>query len=308
MLVDWQWNPFAWNPVALTPLLWAPLVVAFIADGIWKRTRRSSLGYLAEFSPGARSDLAYWLFYYLIQGGLLATLTPVGLVHQYVRPHVPQLVDASSRVPSTALWLALAGVAVLVVTDFARYWVHRLMHHSSFLWQFHAAHHAASEMTLLTGTRVTLTEVALNSFAVALVLTLIGLNTPAILVVLYARRFIDIVQHSNLGWTYGPFGRVLASPVNHRYHHSIAPGDWGANYGDILSVWDRMFGTYLPSMVTLDKRWSVDVLPDVGVDSSEQVRRTGIFSMPVFQDLHIWWMLLTRRSRRSKMVGVTRSS
>jgi sterol desaturase/sphingolipid hydroxylase (fatty acid hydroxylase superfamily) len=281
-------------------LIWIPLLAAFVADALWTRSRRSSAANVAAFGPSARIDLAYWAFYTLGRGGLLAVITPIGLVEHFVRPHLPRLADPVSLLPHHR-GVATVGVALvaLVAVDLVQYWTHRWMHRSPFFWHFHAPHHAAEEMTLFTGLRITLTERALSDLCGAVVLVLLGLRVESIIIVLYVRRFIDILQHSNLSWTYGPLGYVVASPVNHRFHHALDERDWGSNYGNILSLWDHLFGSANGRNADHRRRLTIDTLPEIGVDEREWVATRGPLALPVLQDLHIWWSLLTRRRARS---------
>jgi sterol desaturase/sphingolipid hydroxylase (fatty acid hydroxylase superfamily) len=56
---------------------------------------------------------------------------------------------------------------------------------------------------------------------------------------------VDFAQHSMVPFTYGWVGRWLVySPVAHRIHHSPLEEHWDRNYGDLLPVWDRLFGTW----------------------------------------------------------------
>ncbi len=286
-------------------LIWVPLLAAFVADALWTRSQRSSAARLAAFGPSARIDLAYWAFYTLGRGGLLAVITPIGLVQYFVRPRVPHLVDPVAMFPHhRGVALVLVGLAAIVVIDFMQYWAHRWMHRSPFLWHFHAPHHAADEMTILTGLRLTLTERALTDLAGVTVLALLGLRVESIILVMYVRRFVDVIQHSNLSWTYGRLGYVVASPVNHRFHHALAEGDWGSNYGNLLNVWDHLFGSANGRNAEHHRRLTVDALPAIGVDDREWVATRGFWALPVAQDLHIWWSLLTRRrSRTTAMTG-----
>lgn len=290
--------------VPLSWLLWGPLVLAFIVDALWKRSDVSSAGRLGRLRGSARVDALYYLFFVIGRGGLLTFLVPIGMLHWLVVPRLPVLFHPHAWLPTGVLSVVVLAAATLVLSDFMQYWTHRFMHSSRFFWRFHAVHHAADEMTLLTGNRVTLTERAIEDFTRISVLFVLGLASDVggdsaiaqgstILIVVYALRFGDIIQHSNLGWTYGRWGYVFASPVNHRYHHSIERIDYGSNYGNLFSVWDHLFGTHNVRMAELNRSLSAD-LPEVGLDVDPGVRTSGWLSLPFVQDLHVWLFQLRR--------------
>jgi hypothetical protein len=61
------------------------------------------------------------------------------------------------------------------------------------------------------------------------------------------RGFLAAVQHTELDWSYGPFYRIVVSPVFHRLHHSSARADFDSNYSQLFCIWDYMFGTANPA-------------------------------------------------------------
>ena len=132
-----------------------------------------------------------------------------------------------------------------ILYDFTHYLAHVLMHRSSALWRFHRLHHAATEFTILNGIRTSLPEHFFNKLVSFFLLgSLLGIPKPEILyVVMFIRRVVDLIQHSDLPWDYGIAGYVIASPRYHRLHHSNQPEDYDSNYGNIFSFWDYLFGT-----------------------------------------------------------------
>jgi sterol desaturase/sphingolipid hydroxylase (fatty acid hydroxylase superfamily) len=134
-------------------------------------------------------------------------------------------------------------VTWLLLIDFSVYLTHVLMH--KYLWSYHKVHHAATEMNLITGVRVSIAESFFNDVGIyILVSLLLGLPSPeGIFWVLFVRRFIDIVQHSDLPISYGPLDYIIASPRFHRLHHSSLVEDHDTNYSNIFAFWDYAFGT-----------------------------------------------------------------
>jgi len=59
-------------------------------------------------------------------------------------------------------------------------------------------------------------------------------------------QFHQLIIHSDTGWSFGPLGRIFVSPSFHEVHHSSLEPHLDKNYGGVLSIWDRLFGTLTP--------------------------------------------------------------
>ncbi len=262
------------------------LSLAFIVDAIWGKGPKSWQN-LLKLDWSTKKDLLFWTLYISSIGGALAYLTPPGWMSisfiKYVQPYLP----FSGEFAKWG-WPILGGLIGLVVYDFVHYWSHRFHHTIPFLWRFHAIHHEADKMCLLTGNRVALTEAAFNVLSAHVIISLLGLHTSTTLVIVLIRQFIDIVQHSNLSWTYGKLGYVFASPINHYLHHSVEKEDWDLNYGNILSIWDHIFGTQNPKMKEINSRWAFDGRPKLGIPEGSKNFDNKFLSLPIIEDFAIW--------------------
>jgi len=139
-----------------------------------------------------------------------------------------------------ALWsVALA----ILVCDFVYYWEHRIAHQVRLLWTQHAVHHSSREMNIVVGIRFGPFE-GFVSVLMHFPLVLLGFP-PAlvffgIILVLAYQTWI----HTELIGKLGPLDGVLNTPANHRVHHGCDDKYIDKNYGGILIIWDRLFGTY----------------------------------------------------------------
>ena len=70
-------------------------------------------------------------------------------------------------------------------------------------------------------------------------------QVPPIALAAVIRSWWGFFIHADLPWTLGPLGKVLMSPAAHRLHHIDDLVLCGANYGNTLTLWDRLFGTYV---------------------------------------------------------------
>ena len=183
-------------------------------------------------------DVAYALFY---QSGVYTVLfaSLIGSALQS-RLHVLSF-NAVGRLP-----LPVAAVIYWVVADFLSYWVHRAEHAVPMLWQFHSVHHSNERITFLSSFRNHPVEQALINAVLIAPLLVLGVAPHLWLPVYLMQQFFEAVQHAELDWRYGPFYRVLVSPVFHRLHHSADRAHFDRNYGKVFSVWDHLFGTALP--------------------------------------------------------------
>jgi sterol desaturase/sphingolipid hydroxylase (fatty acid hydroxylase superfamily) len=138
-------------------------------------------------------------------------------------------------------------VVGLVGIDFLYYWWHRTSHVVNLFWAVHAVHHQSEDMNFAVALRQPAFE-ALTIIPFHLPLALLGVE-PWIYVSCYA---IDLIYQF---WVHTEWTRrqaalewVLNTPSAHRVHHGINPQYLDKNYGGILLVWDRLFGTYEPEV------------------------------------------------------------
>ena len=148
--------------------------------------------------------------------------------------------------PHAALWGHGAGVALAVLLyDFCDYWLHRVSHESALFWAAHVVHHQSRRFNLSTALRQE-SAYALSGWMFFLPMALVGVPPAqfaiAGIVVLFYQFWIHTEQIGSLG----PLDRWLSTPSNHRVHHATNARYLDRNYGAILVVWDRLFGTFEP--------------------------------------------------------------
>ena len=134
-------------------------------------------------------------------------------------------------------------VLAVLAADFIYYWEHRIAHEVRILWTQHAVHHSSRHMNVAVSVRFGPFEGALSAlFHVPLVL--IGFAPElvffGIIVVLAYQTWI----HTEVIGRLGPLDAIFNTPSNHRVHHGCDEKYLDKNYGGILMIWDRLFGTY----------------------------------------------------------------
>ncbi len=143
-----------------------------------------------------------------------------------------------------AFWHSPAGwLLALVFYDFCYYWLHRAGHEVAVFWAAHVVHHQSQDYNLSTALRQT-SSGALLGWIFYLPMAVAGVP-PALfaavaLVDLLYQFWVHTEHVGRLGW----FDRWFVSPSNHRVHHAVNDGYLDRNYGGILIVWDRLFGSF----------------------------------------------------------------
>ena len=139
-----------------------------------------------------------------------------------------------------ALWVVAA-----VAWDFCYYWLHRFSHEISILWAAHAVHHQSEEYNLSTALRQTSTGF-LFGWIFYLPLFVIGFPLEILVAVNAINLIYQFWVHTRLIARLGPLEKVLMTPSHHRVHHAQNERYIDKNYGGMLILWDRLFGTYEP--------------------------------------------------------------
>ena len=159
--------------------------------------------------------------------------------------------------------------ALLLLDLLAQYTIHYLLHKIPFLWRFHQVHHSDLHVTATTGTRHHPVDYcARESFSLCVVALL---GAPMGVYIFY--RLLTVVctyfTHSNIALP-GTLDRLLSyvivTPNAHKFHHHYKMPWTDRNFGNIFSVWDRMFGTFVYD--STDKiHYGVDTMDEARADS-----------------------------------------
>lgn len=148
-------------------------------------------------------------------------------------------------------WFALPEgvslVASIVILDFFAYVAHVLFHKFQWLWRVHRVHHSDSAVDVTTSFRQHPIETVLRFLFTVGPAVLFGVSPIATAIYRLMSGINALFEHANirvrpmidrsLCW-------VVVTPHMHKFHHSRQQQQTDSNYGNILSVFDRMFGTY----------------------------------------------------------------
>lgn len=211
---------------------------------------------------------------------------------------------------TTAVGLGLLlTVALFLVDDFLRWWIHFLMHRVPELWEYHKVHHSAEVLNFATAERLHPFEVILTSLTMTVGMAVVngifiavaGRHlTPVTVfganIFLFAFNiFGGVLRHSPYWVSFGPkVERWVISPAMHQIHHSEDVKHFDKNMGGSLSVWDRMFGTiYIPTE-------QEKIHFGIGEETREFRSLRGLYVRPIVMSVEVL-------GRRLKALGGTRA-
>ena len=191
----------------------------------------------------------------LVNPDLVINLINGLLIFLLVSPLIGWMAEHLQLALIDMAWLPSAPLQFLLsflLLDFCRYWLHRAHHRVPFLWQFHRVHHSSERMDATSGLRMHVVDfIQLACIPILLFGVLMDTSTFApwvVPVALGVGVIFDAFQHANLRFSiHTPLGRawnlLLNNPHFHAWHHTRDGHRWDGNYGNTLTVWDRMFGS-----------------------------------------------------------------
>lgn len=135
-------------------------------------------------------------------------------------------------------------VALFLFTDFIWYWYHRLAHEVNILWAAHVVHHQSEDFNYTVSARITVFQAIARSLFWA-VLPLIGFSPAMITSLLLVHGLYPFFIHTQTIGKLGIFEYFMVTPSHHRVHHSSNEEYLDKNYGDVLIIWDKLFGTFV---------------------------------------------------------------
>jgi sterol desaturase/sphingolipid hydroxylase (fatty acid hydroxylase superfamily) len=134
-------------------------------------------------------------------------------------------------------------IAAFFVADFTYYWMHRLEHEHRILWASHSVHHSSEDYNLTVSMRLSIVE-GLFEWIFLIPMILIGF-TPfqavvGLILVAQFQTWIHTERIGKLGW----LDEIFNTPSIHRVHHGSNNQYLDKNYGGVLIIWDKIFGTF----------------------------------------------------------------
>ncbi len=166
---------------------------------------------------------------------------------------------------TTAQWTFVTRFLIaFFLSDFVLYWLHRGMHHNPFLWRTHQFHHTTETLYWFSGFRTSFMHAFLYAFPQVLVGFYLFRFTTLELGIAFGMGVIaNLFSHSNLAipksWR---LHYLFVTPDFHHPHHSQL-GTQNKNFGNVFTVWDRLFGSYVdPNKIRSDFKYGLKDQPN----------------------------------------------
>lgn len=134
-------------------------------------------------------------------------------------------------------------VALFIATDFVWYWYHRFGHEVNLFWSAHVVHHQSSDFNYTASVRITVFQSVARCIFWS-ILPVLGFPPQMITLFLLIHGAYPFFTHTQIIGRLGFLEKIFVTPTHHGVHHSSNPEYLDKNYGDILIIWDKIFGTY----------------------------------------------------------------
>jgi sterol desaturase/sphingolipid hydroxylase (fatty acid hydroxylase superfamily) len=182
------------------------------------------------------------------------TLTVLHLIiHTFLAIIIIKISDwCSTNQFGVVQWLQTGTVAavlltILIVDFFGGWLVHIVEHKLKFLWRFHVIHHADNNVDVTTGLRHHPVESVIRGIFFFMGIVVCGAPMYAVMIYQTLLVFFTAFEHANISlpkWLDNAVSYIFISPNMHKVHHHWKQPYTDSNYGAIISIWDRLFGTY----------------------------------------------------------------
>ena len=177
----------------------------------------------------------------LLAGNIIVAFSIKGLIlalHFYLYQY--KIFELSEMLPLWLFWLL-----TFVVIDLVFYIYHRMSHRIRFLWAIHLSHHSSEEMNFAVSFRQAWFG-PISKIPFFMVLPLLGFDPTIIAAAGVMSTLWGIVGHTQIVGRLGFVEWIFNTPSHHRVHHGSNKQYIDKNYGNLLIIWDRMFGTFEP--------------------------------------------------------------
>ena len=243
----------------------AIMAVAALIEAVVPMFARTS------WTPGRRAaNLALTAVVFLLNWSLSSATAVLALALSLQPPALAK---------GLGLPMSVQIVAGIVILDFSvGYLAHRLLHLFPVLWRFHRVHHSDEFVDATTTYRTHPVETVWRFLFVIVPVWMLGIPAQAVVIKRLVSAGNGILEHSNIRF-WRPLDRVVSlvwvTPNVHKIHHSRDLVETNSNYGNVLTVYDRMLGTF----TSADRAESVVY----GLDEADPTRIAsfgGLLSMP----------------------------
>ena len=192
--------------------------------------------------PIFREEWREDLFYYLVSSLMVQVLTFLAFLPAKSILVLAPLTGVRTWV--VALPFVVQFIAIMFLTDFVQYWVHRAFHRVPWLWKFHSVHHSARSMDWMAGARMHFIEILVLRGMTVIPMYVLGFSATAMNTYIFVVYLYSTFVHANLNWRFPVIEKLLVTPRYHHWHHGIEEAAVDVNFSIHFPLLDKMFGTY----------------------------------------------------------------
>jgi sterol desaturase/sphingolipid hydroxylase (fatty acid hydroxylase superfamily) len=135
-------------------------------------------------------------------------------------------------------------VLAAIIAELGQYAMHRAGHSQRWMWSVHSFHHSPPRLYWLNGFRVNPLNVAWHKLSGLFMLMLLGAPASTLHMLILFGTVVSVFQHANADLRYHGWNLFLSTADLHRWHHAADQQEGLCNFGSLVMVWDRFFGTY----------------------------------------------------------------
>lgn len=161
------------------------------------------------------------------------------------------------------IWIELI-LAIMILDFLAQYVVHYLLHKVKFMWRFHMVHHSDTQIDVTSGTRHHPIDFIMREIFALFAIVIAGLPLAYYMIYRILTILFTYFSHANLKLPLRldrTISLLFISPNMHKFHHHYEVPWTDTNYGNIFSIWDRVFGTFVYED-PYDIVYGLDILDD----------------------------------------------
>lgn len=193
------------------------------------------------------TDMCYW-FIGPLAYGTLAKLLSLGLLLLWYRQDETRvehmLKHGAEPLASLPIWAQF--LLILLISDVIQYFLHRMFHRGAW-WNYHAIHHSATQVDWLTNVRFHPLNHIISFTLVGVLTVMLGFSPQVFAAMAPFNILYSAFVHANLNCSLGPLKYVIATPLFHRWHHTLPDEGGNKNFAPTFAFLDIVFGTfYMP--------------------------------------------------------------
>ena len=161
------------------------------------------------------------------------------------------------------VWLELI-IALMILDLIAQYFVHYLLHKVKWMWRLHLIHHSDTHVDATTGTRHHPLDFTIRESFALIAVFITGMPVAFYLFYRILSVFFTYFTHANISLPAKldkSLSYVFVTPNMHKFHHHFQLPWTDSNYGNMLSIWDRIFNTYVYDD-TKKIKYGIDIVSD----------------------------------------------